>query len=81
MVNWRIIARIGFLLCLAFTLPASVQSQSSLSAQELWQYGRGVIYDFDWNEQSLVFPAGGGIWQVDPLSGHPPRMQRISSLS
>lgn len=72
MVNWRIITLIGLLFYSAFTLPSAVQSQSSLNTEELWQYGRGVIYDFDWSEQNLAFAAGGEIWQVDPLSGQPP---------
>jgi WD40 repeat protein len=57
------------LACLNSIFLAPTLSQSTLSAQELWTYGRGVIYDFDWSDQNLVFRAGGMIWQVDPTSG------------
>lgn len=72
MVTWRPLTYIALLLVFCFSSSVSVQSQSSLGMEELWQYGRGVIYDFEWNEQHLVFPAGGRIWQVDPLSNQPP---------
>lgn len=69
MINRRIMTLMGLLFYGVFTLSASAQSLSPLHAQQVWQYGRGVIYDFGWNEQNVVFPAGGKIWRVDPLSG------------
>ena len=72
MVRWRTVTWIGLLLCLNLTLSASAQTQLTLSPQELWQYGRGVIYDFDWSDQHITLSTSNGIWQLGPTSDEPP---------
>ncbi len=72
MVKWREFAWMGLLVYLTFTVPTSVRSQSTVSAQELWTYGRGEIQDFDWSEPDLTVSTGSRFWQIDPLSGQSP---------
>lgn len=72
MTVWRSSMRKALILvtaCLSLIRLSSAQNHSNLSAQELWQYGRGVIYDFDWREQGLVFPAEGRTGQGELSSG------------
>ena len=66
MISQWITRYVVLLLC--FCSSISIQAQSNLTAEQIWQYGRGVIYDFDWHEGDLIFSAGHRTWRIDPLS-------------
>lgn len=59
---------LSLLLSFGILSPASMQDGSTLTVEEQWQFGRGVIEDFNWHNEKLVFPATGKLWQVDPVS-------------
>lgn len=64
---------LGIIFCLlSLTSLSSVRGQAALSIQELWEYGRGPILDFNWSAQDLLLFTRSHIWQVNPVSGQPP---------
>ncbi len=74
MLTWRIWYRISLiigLICLNLRLVAPIYGQTSLHAEKLWQYGQGVIQDFDWIEQTLILATSNGIWQTSPTFNKP----------
>ncbi len=69
MAGLRLLPRLGLILSLLFSnflLLTSAQGQSNPQPEKLWQYGAGVIQDFDWIGQNLALATSSGLWQLHP---------------
>lgn len=57
---------LSILMCFNVTLILSLQGAQTFRGEKVWQYGRGIIQDFDWVGTSLFLATSTGIWHFDP---------------
>lgn len=51
----------------------TIQAQPAVSIEQVWQYGRGIISEFEWNDDDLLISTyTSGNWQVNFAEGEAP---------
>lgn len=68
MIMTKIILR----LYICITLMPLIHTQPMPHSQKLWQYGNGIIQDFDWVGKNIVLAVSTGLWEVDDSFNHAP---------
>jgi len=70
---------LGVLICFSTLYVPFLQKIQIVHPEKVWQYGRGIIQDFDWVGPNLFLAASTGLWVYDPAADN--SLSKLTAIS